>query len=214
MNANEKKMKNAKRRIVVFVAVTVAALIILLVLTEVLSGKTPEINNGEQITVDPSKLCDTKEEGFDIFEYDEYLKYDRNIYFYDEQSGVTVSVDDKSCLQYGAAFSIVYDMIHAIMEGDSITYNALVGESVGHYDSFTQQQLYDITISKKGEETTKDGSDAYNKYVFTVEYKIHENNGSFRRDIESDASRPQYVVVDDKTGLLLISEIVYVKYGN
>ena len=45
-----------------------------------------------------------------------------------------------------------------------------------------------------------------------VEYKIHENNGTYRRDIESDASRAQYYVINDSLGDLLLMDIVFTQF--
>ena len=54
----------------------------------------------------------------------------------------------------------------------------------------------------------------YTEYVLIVEYKIHENNGSFRKDIESDASRPQYFVINNSTGEFKVMNIEYVRYSH
>ena len=53
----------------------------------------------------------------------------------------------------------------------------------------------------------------YTEYVIMIEYKIHENNGTFRRDVESDVARPQYFVINNSTGEYKVMEIAYVKYS-
>lgn len=210
-NTNTSNSKKLKITIIVIFALMLLLLAVLMLISEVLSG-VERGNKIEVVTVDPSKLSETKEEGFDIFEYEEYLKYDRNIYLNDVRSGVKQSVDDNSYNQYGEAFELTYNLIKAIIRGDSDTYNSLIHEDVGHYDSFTQQQLYDIEISIESENLLNEDNNVYNEYVLVVEYKIHENNGSFRKDIESDASRPQYFVINGSTGELLVMDIIYVKY--
>ena len=58
-----------------------------------------------------------------------------------------------------------------------------------------------------------DKGKAYTQYVFTVEYKIHKNNGTFRTDIGLDESRRQYFVLSDSTGKeVLIDQIRNVQY--
>lgn len=210
-NESARDASKTKKKIIIFIIAAAVMLVLLILCTRLMSEYLYGNNENEMITVDPKKLCDTKEEGFDIFEYEEYLKYDRQIIYYDEQTGVKLSVDDDSYTQYGKSFAVIYDMVNAIMNGDADTYNSLVTEKIGHYDSFTQQQLYDIVITKKSEELHKEDEVTYTEYVFMVEYKIHENNGTYRRDIESDASRPQYIVVDDSMGKLLVTNIVYVR---
>ncbi len=163
-------------------------------------------------TVDPSKLSETKEEGFDIFEYQEYLKYDRNIYYYDKLSGVSISLDKVSSEQYGEAILFAYDLIGIIANGEFEKYNSLVGRQEEKYESFTQQQLYDIILTLESSKTQGGAGKTYSEYVVKVEYKIHENNGTYRRDIESDASRAQYYVINDSLGELLLMDIVFTQF--
>ena len=168
----------------------------------------------EEYTVDPSKLADTKEEDFDILEYEEYLKYDRTIQ-YCYTSGVQVSVNDKTLSNYDASFALIYNLIGTLIAGDSDAYNELVHEDVGHFDSFTQQQVYDVVITKYSESAKQsETGSTYAEFVYVVEYKIHENNGTYRKDIESDACRAQYFVINDSTGELLIMDIFSKTHAN
>ena len=98
-------------------------------------------------------------------------------------------------------------MLNALIEGDVATYNALLGEGVEKKDSFTQQQLYKITITNKSTRSA-DGS-----YEFTVDYKIHENNGSYRTDMGSDMYRPLAVTVSNKSGKYLIESMAGIIYN-
>jgi hypothetical protein len=50
----------------------------------------------------------------------------------------------------------------------------------------------------------------YIEYVYKVKYKIHENNGTYRNDILSDASRDQYFVINDSSGEMLVMDIIFV----
>ena len=62
------------------------------------------------------------------------------------------------------------------------------------------QRLYDIKIEKISSEAPN--------YIYMLEYKIHKNDGTFRRDIDSDAARPQYLVILEKNDVFLIDEII------
>ena len=97
-------------------------------------------------------------------------------------------------------------MLNALIEGDVDTYNSLLGEGIEKMESFTQQQLYKITI------TNKSTSSAEGSYEFTVDYKIHENNGSYRTDMGSDEYRPISVTVSNKSGKYLIEKMSGVIY--
>lgn len=218
---NEKRELTAaekhKRTKTIIIASFVGALVLLLICSSIPGLLTDDGSKEERETlapVDPEKLHETKEEGFDIMEYEGYLKYDRNIYLSDPNTGVTVSVDDVTAGQNGEGFRLMYELIHAIIKGDSDTYNSLVHESVGHYDSFTQQQLYDIVITKRSESKIEGDKGIYTEYVLQVEYKIHENNGTYRDTVEPDASRPQYFVINDSTGELLVMDIIDVIFKN
>ena len=204
MNASTRK----KNKIIIISVFAVS--LVLLLICSLIPGLLKNDNGGkpdrEEYTVDPSKLADTKEEDFDILEYEEYLKYDRTIQ-YCYTAGVQVSVNDKTLSNYDASFRLIYELIGTLIAGDSDAYNELVHEDVGHFDSFTQQQVYDVVITKYSESTKQSETGSYSEYVYVVEYKIHENNGTYRKDIESDANRPQYFVINDSTGELLIMDI-------
>ena len=201
------KRKKNKIIIICAFAASLALLLICSLIPELLQNGEGGKSNREEYTVDPSKLADTKEEDFDILEYDEYLKYDRTVQ-YCYTTGVQVSVNDNTLSKYDASFGLIYKLIGTLIAGDSDAYNELVHEDVGHYDSFTQQQVYGIVITKYSESTKQnDAGQSYSEYVYIVEYKIHENNGSYRKDIESDACRAQYFVINNSTGELLIMDI-------
>jgi hypothetical protein len=205
-----------KKNKIIIICVFAASLVILLICS-LIPGLLKNDDGGkpdrEEYTVDPSKLADTKEEDFDILEYEEYLKYDRTIQ-YCYTAGVRVSVNDKTLSNYDASFKLIYELIGTLIAGDSDAYNELVHENVGHFDSFTQQQVYDVVITKYSESTKQSETGSYSEYVYVVEYKIHENNGTYRRDIESDANRPQYFVINDSTGELLIMDIFSKTHAN
>lgn len=202
---------------IVKVLVSAFALLLLFVICLLIAqhlAKDNGIDRGEEITVDESKLDETKEDGFDIMEYDEYLALDRTVIFSDNSMGVSYSIDDTNYWGFGEDVELIYKVIEALILGDSEMYNELVHEDAGHYNSFTQQQVYDISISREERANVNTSKGSYIEYIVKVEYKIHENNGSFRRDIESDASRPQYFVINGSTGQLLVMDIVPVKYTN
>jgi hypothetical protein len=142
-------------------------------------------------------------------EYEEYLKLDRTVYYNNKKTGIRVSVAPDEYYMYGEEFELLCQVLESVVAGDSDAYNSFMGDKSLKKTSFTQQQIYDIEISPYSTQilTTKEGI-SYTECVFEVRYKIHENNGSFRRDIESDACRPQYFVINDSTGTLLLMDII------
>ena len=208
-------LERHKRTKAIIIACFVAGVLLILICASVPGLLSTGGEGGERETlapVDPDKLCDTKEEDFDIFEYEDYLRYDRTVYLDDPRTGVMISVSGSEAGQQGKGFALLYDLLTALTEGDADAYNSLVADSLA-VPAFTQQQLYDIVITKQTEsrKESADGS-AYDEYVYLVEYKIHENNGSYRNTVEPDACRPQYFVINDSNGMLLVQDIIDIIY--
>ena len=208
----ELKNRRFTSKIVIFSVALIGVLLIGVVISVIVSNLSKD-KSDEEITVDLSKLAETREEGFDIMEYDEYLNLNRTIMFYEKDSGVSYSADSSNCSGLGADVELVCKMIDAIVAGDDQIYNSLVNDKSKHRDSFTQQQIYDVLVSRESVEQINSGGMSYTEYVVIVEYKIHENNGTFRRDIESDVSRPQYFVINNSTGEYKVMDITYVRYS-
>ena len=210
---NVQNKKNFNLKIIIFLSVLLVALILIMIITGAISDHSQKAAD-EEITIDPSKLAETKEEGFDIMEYAGYLNLNRTIMVYESGFGVSYSIDQENYANVGPDIKIVFELIGAIIAGNSNIYNDLINDSSKHYDSFTQQQIYDVEITRESMNQINSDGKIYTEYVLIVEYKIHENNGSFRKDIESDASRPQYFVINNSTGEFKVMNIEYVKYSH
>ena len=184
----EMKRKNKKTKMIIII-VFAASLLLLLASAIVpqFFAEEEEDNYKEYPPIEPSKLYETKEEDFDIMEYDEYLNRDRNIYFLEgsRDSYTKTSVTEKEASKLGEDVLFIYELLNAVIDGDVDTYNDMVAEEL-EKESFTQQQLYDIKISRS---RPNEGEDY--DYVLRVEYKIHENNGTYRNNILPDATRYQ-----------------------
>ena len=146
-----------------------------------------------------------------IFEDTKYMGLDRNIYIYDIATGVTESLEQEDYEEYSDAVKLMVDLINSIINGDAETYNNFFSSECvanGHVqlkEEFTMQKLYNIQITQL---STEDDDSNYTKYEFILEYMIMQNNGTFRTDIDSDASKKQYITITDQTGELLIDSII------
>ncbi len=197
------KHKRTKRNIIIGFLSCVLILLLSLTLPALIDAIRGEEERPKATPVDPSKLYETKEEDFDIFEYEEYLKFDRKFYLEDNKMNTVESIEDPTEAAYGEAIVLLYDLFHFIMEGDVDGYNALVVETL-QKDDFTQQQIYDVKFTKK----TEAANGVNTEYEVQVTYKIHENNGTFNNTIEPDACRPQIFVLNDNSGTLLVVDII------
>lgn len=190
-NVKDTGKRNKKIIIGVFLIMLVFMMLCLLI---------PEIKNlKEQNDIkDPTEsnnyvFAEPYEEGFDILKYDEYLKLDRNIMYYDT-TGIGSGVVDDNLNEFNPGVTVIYNMINALIKGDEKAYNACLGDDVDKSYGFTQQQIYNVKI------TNKSSASSSSSYEFTVEYKIHENNGTYRRDMGSDEFRPLTVTVSNTSG--------------
>lgn len=154
----------------------------------------------------PDELETLKPEEFDIMEYDEYLALNRNVMY--ENGAIGGMLTDKNYSNYGEGVELVYEMLGYLISGDVDAYNSIVYDKEDKKDWFSQQQIYDIKITDGGKSVKQDKNGSYTEYVITLRYKIHENNGSYRNNVHSDATRPQYIVINDRTGELLIMDII------
>ncbi|MGI6166539.1 MAG: hypothetical protein ACOYIA_00135 [Eubacteriales bacterium] len=143
----------------------------------------------------------------DIYKDEYYMGLDRSIYYRELDTGVTVAIEPETYDNYDEGVRFMVDFVNYIIAGDAESYNACFEEAYFEVEgnekkeAFTMQKLYNIMITKMSE--TGDG------YLFTLEYMIRYNNGTFRTDIGSDASRKQYITLSNKTGKLLIEKIEY-----
>ena len=150
----------------------------------------------------------------DIMKEPAYLALDRTVYYSDTQYGITVALDQKNINNYGPAVEVLNRMIQYIINGDADGYNLLLSENYLENNDFeapfTMQQLYDIKLSKI-QETNVDGR--YMQYEFEVEYRIRNNNGTFRTDIGSHEIKKQYIILSDSTSNdVLIDQILGYNY--
>lgn len=204
---SKKKGLSLKNKVIIIIAALLAALAVCGIIITLIQPKGND-DTGRKVypPIDEALLSDTKPEGFDIMEYDEYTeKHDISIYY--DKNNIKESVSPNIAHNYGEAFAVVYNVITAIREGDAERYNTYMGKKEFKKESFTQQQIYQITI-KFVSVSSDDEEVPYDKVIFDVEYKIHENNGTYRNNIESDASRPIYFIVDNSSGEMLVTDMI------
>lgn len=149
-----------------------------------------------------------------IFDDTQYMGLDRNIYIYDISTGVTESLEPEDYEEYSDSVKTMVDFVNSIIAGDAETYNdffsnkSIENGSAQLKESFTMQKLYNIKITRLSEEDMSVNGNNYTKYEFILEYMIMQNNGTFRTDIDSDASKKQYITLSNQDGELRIDNII------
>lgn len=204
-----------KRMLAVMISIA-ALLLILILLIQALTKCTDDSSGNSSETTSYTatlKFSDEYVTDIESFEADEkYFTYDRTIYFHDPQTGVTEGIEEGKYESFGAAAELLCQMIDAIISGNANAYNSFFSDIYFEQNEkkaeFSMQKLYDILISEysESEETSTDGS-TYKEYIYEVKYKIRNNNGSFRSDVDSDKIRTQYFLITNRGGQLLIDGI-------
>ena len=203
--------------LIVFAGMLLFAVIAIPVLRQ-LEGISGNRDEEETKRKQPTIIFVTPDYDYDIMKDEEYLNLNRYVMYADNDTGLNIMLDEKNIGNYGPAVAVLNEMLRCIIMGDNEGYNELF--STAYYADnepeppFTMQQLYDIQLTKmEVNQMQPDKGKAYTQYVFTVEYKIHKNNGTFRTDIGLDESRRQYFVLSDSTGKeVLIDQIRNVQY--
>ena len=124
----------------------------------------------------------------DIFEFEEYLSLDRSIFYFD--GAVYRSIEEDGEESFDRAVLFMRDFLKVMMRGDAEAYNAAFTENP-RQEAFSQQMIYEAAICS--ESYSNDGGDKL--IVYRLEYKIHRNDGTLRRDVGSDGMRPQWAIV-------------------
>lgn len=199
--------RRKKRKKIVF-AIVILVLTLLASVTWLLTReKTPEKATPYTADVyDPFKFALNDPDAPSIFDDSAYLALDRIIHIKRGMEEYTVSPSSTETDEAERFFLTYFD---ALSHGDATRHGKLFTD--GYYEKylpqedFTEQRIYDIHL------TLLDSSATDERLYYLVEYKISKNNGSFRRDIAPNASRPvvfELVRFDD---VYRINDVHYVK---
>ena len=175
-----------KKLVVALIAVTAAILVLVLVLFLIESLSRPKLPELPEYEFYPTYQGN-------IMEYDRYLDLDRQVYY--SEMGTTTSITEENREEFDPAVLFLYDYVQSIIAGDHTRYNQFFSDSYfkecDPQTPFSPQMLYRIVITYQSTE-----EEAGDKLItYRLDYMIFENDGTFRRDIESDASRPQIVTL-------------------
>ena len=202
-----------KRRAVVFIAVVLALGIISGVVLAVLDFAEKYRENEKNN--EPTNMYSDELHSYifyepdydlDVTEVPEYMELDRLLYFKDgsEEFGISSGFQ-----KYGKPVVFFKKYFDVAIAGDWETYNELFTE---HYyetnkprNQFAPQMIYDMHIEKLWQKIDEDGE----RYAFNVTYRIYRNNGTFRNDIESGASKTLYFELVNVGDELKIDRITY-----
>ena len=147
--------------------------------------------------------------GLDVTTDEWYMQLDRAVHY--KNGNVSEMVLEEDMNDYNGAVRFFVEYFATIVAGDVDTYNSYFTDAYYEiyepYLIFAPQMIYDIEVEQLTEKTNSNGT---TEWTFNVSYKIHKNDGTFRNDIPSDASKLLYYrLIADKNGEVKIDYITY-----
>ena len=199
-----KDNKKAKRKLLIIIA-AIAGIMLILLLASVIIDKI-QSKSYEEYEIDFNFYpADFQENIYENQKYSELIAGEF-IRFCDSDTNVTVGIDKETAISYGEGVELIVNMLYDAINGDHESYNSRFSDTYYRENSpkeaFTMQMIYDVKITNISEE--RDGN--YTKSYYCVEYKIYQNNGTFRRDI-GNGSKKQYFTISNASGEYLIDSI-------
>jgi len=217
LKQKEKREKKKKVFLIaIFVVIGIFALLGLTIL--ILSGVDDYIKNQRKAELDDkviSYVYPDPDYNYNILEDAGYLKLDRQVWFADGASKTVVTDENYSSYPYEIQF--MYDVINFIVKGDYTEYNKIFTDGYilnagdKSRERFTMQQLFEIVLEvlEHREEDDIEYSDIW------VSYRIRNNNGTFRNDLDynDQGSLPLvYRLSSDGTGIKVTDIITERQY--
>lgn len=149
-----------------------------------------------------------------IFEDKKYMSSDRSVYYFEYGSGEPITSENINDLPEAAKFFEEYFRI--VINGEYEKYPLLFTEKYKQYNKipqpFTKQKVYDIQVELTDQQTVNEDGKEILANIYTVRYKIKDNNGTFRSDIGSNTNKPLIFVLYKSGDSFLINSISTIQY--
>ena len=219
MIKQREQREKRKKIFLIAVCVVIGAFVLFGLITLILSGINNYTKSQGRERIDNatrrSYIYPEPDYDFNIFEDEGYMQSDRRIWFNDGVAK-TVMTDD-NYKDYSIEMQFMFKVINYIINGDYEEYNKIFTDdyikNAGNdlRERFTMQQLFEIELEYVDyiESENKTNSD------IKVTYRIRNNNGTFRNDLDfNDAgSCPVvYKLVSDSTGVKVTGLLTFYKY--
>ena len=208
--------KNVKKVLIITLASLAAILLVMYLLTILLPLllNSAEKEGEEEGTADFNFY--TPDFDQNIFEDPNYMALiSDGVLKYDNGSNSIITVTPENAASSGDVVKLLTDLVYAAINGNNDLYNSFFSsEYMKNHEpkgEFTMQKIYGGTITNFSTESVQGNNGNYTKYIYKLNYRILENNGTFRADIGED-SKTQYIVITNREGKLLIDAISTSRY--
>lgn len=182
-----------KRHLQIAIGIAVGAVVLgiaVVILLVLLLPQEPQAPDGE---TDSSEFVFYQPYQGDILENELYLSLDRQLYWCDTLYNSKEALDDGQ-ISADPCLTLIRAYLDSLIGGDAegcrslFTVSALNAAPISE---FAQQMLYRIEIRLITQETENGAK----RVTYRLDYMIHRNNGTYRRDVGSDAVRPEYLTI-------------------
>lgn len=199
-----KKQKTLLTIIVIILAIAVIGFIILNIQnkSDKITPVTSFVYNEETDIV--SRHFNSPDYEADIFEDEDYLGVTSWINY--TRGSVTIGLYDEDYEAYDKNLVLFDKYFDALKTGDLDTFLSLHSdryfENNWKWLTLAPQRIYDIYVEYIFDADVNDPEyGQVTKHVYKVSYKIMKNDGTFRNDVGSDASKPVYLeIVEESNG--------------
>lgn len=203
-NASKKK-KGVIIGLLSFVAIFLLAALVCLILF-IINFLIPDRSETEGMNITFAEV----DYSYDITEDDKYMVEDRRVWVDDGALSAPIDDEDYSDNQLYLFFDKYFT---ALQTGDIASLKECYSEELVSTlklpNKLSQQRVYDIMLYYQSSESKTDKTGiVYEEYVYKFEYKIMKNDGVFRRDLESDAVRPQFLTIRVYFDTIYISGVI------
>lgn len=185
---HETTKKKRRRSVLLAVAVTLAVIVLTVTLLLLLlpEDQAPTDPSGGSTVFYPPYDGDVRENGA-------YLALDRQFYLCDPDYGSREAIDDGQ-FAANAELALLRDYINSLIDGYPNACRSLFTASAldaSPIPDFEQQMIYRVEISRVSQEV----SGGEKRVTYSLSYMIYRNNGTYRRDVGSNAVRPEYLTL-------------------
>lgn len=209
--AGENKSLNKKQRCILWSAAAVLLVGIISSAVSMCSGPIPDSAKDGPI---PTYTGHLRADQFmhphpdeDVTTDAAYMELDRRIYLRRGAETVPLENGEDAALQ-GEAIAFFVRYFDIVRKGDAEAYNSLFTDTYYNrtlpFAYFSPQKIYNIVLQE-----ADTGEDEGDSYVYYVSYAIYDNDGTFRRDVASDASRVLIFTLVSEGDSLKIDSIGY-----
>ena len=201
---------NKKKKIIITIIASAIALCIIVVAApfavSLLFGSqdTTNLTGNTDVSLFPADYDE------DIFADKSYMKKQRDVFFFYDGEGEHIT--DENYTTFGLSGQLFYKYFKCVINGEYEQYPSFFSESFLKTailpEKFTQQKLYDISATLEARTIEEDG---YTE-LYSVRYRIMDNNGTFRSDLENDTVIPVFYTVrvtKEKAEITAISVPIY-----